>query len=200
MSASAAPYGMIPVLNYGAQYNTQGFETYFILDTYSTSIFMGDVVKLATDGTIQKDTGTSTLTPLGVFMGCSFTDPSLGYFNNQQAWPASTNTGQPTSSPGYPRGKVVTLPTAVFQIQANGPVAIADIGANAAIVQTAGSLTAGQRSRNALNASTIDTTSTLPLRIVGIVESPTNAPGDAFTDVLVVFNQPTMQINVATGV
>lgn len=200
MSAVAAPYGMIPVVNYGAQYNTQGFETYFILDTYGTSIFTGDVVKLATDGTIQKDTGTSTLTPLGVFWGCQFIDPSLGYFNNQQAWPASTNTGQPVNSVGYPRGKVITLPTAVFQIQANGPVAVADIGANAAIVQTAGSLTAGARSRNALNASTINTTSTLPLRIVGFVESPNNAPGDAFTDVLVVFNQPTKQINVATGV
>lgn len=200
MSATANPYGMIAVLNYGAGYNTQGFETYFIIDGYGTSIFKGDVVKLATDGTVQKDVGTTTLTPLGVLEGVSFTDPSLGYFNNQQAWPASTTTGQPTTSQGYPRAKVVSFPQAVYQIQANGPVAIADIGANAAIVQTAGSLTAGAVSRNALNASSINTTPTLPLRIVGIVESPTNAPGDAFTDVLVVFNQPTMQINVATGI
>ena len=28
MSATANPYGMIPVLNYGAGYNTQGFGTY----------------------------------------------------------------------------------------------------------------------------------------------------------------------------
>lgn len=200
MSATASPYGMIPVENYGAMYNTQGFETYFILDGYNTSIFKGDVVKLTTTGTVIKDTGTTTLAPLGVFMGCSFIDPSLGYFNNQQAWPASTTTGQPTSSPGYPMAKVVTYPGAIYQIQANGPVAISDIGANAAIVQTAGSLTAGQVSRNALNASSIDpATGTLPLRIVGILNSPTNAPGDAFTDVLVVFNN-NMQINTAVGI
>ena len=199
MSAVAAPYGMIPVLNYGAGYNTQGFDTYLILDGYTTSIFRGDVVKLGSDGTIQKDTGTSTLTPLGVFWGCAFIDPSLGYFNNQQAWPASTTTGQSLGSIGYPRGKVIDFQNAVFQIQANGPVTWADVGSNAAIVQTAGSLTAGQISRNALNAASINTTDTLPLRIVGILESPTNASGDAFTDVLVRFNN-NMQIDTATGV
>lgn len=200
MSASAAPYGMIPVDNYGAGYNTQGFETYYILDGYTTSIFKGDVVKLTTTGTVIKDTGTTTLAPLGVFMGCSYIDPSLGYFFNTGAWPASTTSGQPLNSVGYPKAKVVTFPGAIYQIQANGPVATSDIGANAAIVQTAGSLTAGQVSRNALDASSINpATGTLPLRIVGILQSPTNAPGDAFTDVLVVFNN-NMQINTAVGI
>lgn len=199
MSATASPYGMIPVLNYGAGYNTQGFDTYMILDGYTTSIYHGDVVKLGSDGTIQKDTGTSTLTPLGVFWGCAFIDPSLGYYNNQAYWPASTTTGQAAYTIGYPRGKVIDFQNAIFQIQANGPVTWADVGANAAIVQTAGSATGGGISRNALNASSINTTDTLPLRIVGLVESPTNASGDAFTDVLVRFNN-NMQIDTATGV
>jgi hypothetical protein len=55
------------------------------------------------------------------------------------------------------------------------------------------------KSRNALNASSLDTTDTLPLRVVGLVESPTNASGDAFTDVLVVFNN-TQQILTKLGV
>lgn len=197
MASSAYPYGMIPVENYGAGYNTQGFETVPILDGYTTSIFFGDVVKLASDGTIQKDTGTSTLTPYGVFLGCEYIDPSLGYLFENQFWPASTTTGY-TTWPKMPKARVLTFPMGVFQIQANGSVALSDVGANAAIVQTAGSSTIG-KSRNALNASTINTTDTLPLRIVGLVDSPTNASGDAYTDVLVVWNGDQQILN-PTGV
>lgn len=198
MSASASPYGMIPVLNQGAQMNSQGFVQVPILDGYTTSIFAGDVVKLAADGTIQKDTGTSTLTPYGIFLGCSYVDTITGFFINGQMWTASTTTGQVAGSVGYPAGYVMTFPWGVFQIQANGPVTLADVGANAAIVQTAGS-TAFGRSKNALNASSINTTNTLPLRIVGLVNSPTNSSGDAFTDCLVVFNN-NQQLFTATGV
>ena len=95
-------------------------------------------------------------------------------------------------------GYVSTFPWGVFQIQADGPVTWADVGKNAAIVQTAGTALFG-RSRNALNASSLNTTDSLPLRVVGLVESPTNASGDAFTDVLVVFNN-NQQIRTATGV
>lgn len=197
MSATANPYGMIPVENYGAQVNSQGFDTIPILDGYTTSIYYGDVVKFASDGTIQKDTGTSTLTPGGVFLGCEYVDPSLGYLFDNNYWPASTTTGY-TTWPKIPRGRVLTFPWAVFQIQANGPVALADVGANAAIVQTAGSSTFG-RSRNALNASSINTTNTLPLRIIGLVDKAGNAWGDAYTDVLVVFNN-NQQLFTATGV
>jgi hypothetical protein len=197
MSSTANPYGMIPVQNQGAQYNSQGFEHVPILDTYATSIFFGDVVKLGSNNTLEKDTGTSTLTPYGVFLGCQFISPTLGYFQPQQFWPGGTNTGY-TTYPNFPMGLVSTFPWGVWQIQADGPVTWANVGANAAIVQTAGSALLG-KSRNALNAASINTTDTLPLRIVGLVESPTNSSGDAFTDVLVVFNQ-TQQILTATGV
>jgi hypothetical protein len=40
MSSTANPYGMIPVENQGAQYNTQGFEQVPILDGYTTSIYL----------------------------------------------------------------------------------------------------------------------------------------------------------------
>lgn len=197
MSATANPYGMIPVLNQGAQYNTQGGEWVPILDGYATSIFFGDVVKLGTNNTLEKDTGTATLTPYGVFMGCKFISPTLGYFQPQQFWPASTTTGY-TTYPLFPMAYVSTFPWGVWQIQADGPVTWADVGKNAAIIQTAGTSLLG-KSRNALNAASLATTSTLPLRVVGLLESPTNASGDAFTDVLVVFNN-TQQIRTATGV
>jgi hypothetical protein len=197
MSATANPYGMIPVQNQGAQYNTQGGEWVPILDGYATSIFFGDVVKLGANNYIEKDTGTDTLTPYGVFMGCKFISPTLGYFQPQQFWPASTTTGY-TTYPNVPMAYVSTFPWGVWQIQADGSVPLTAIGTNAAIVQTAGTALLG-KSRNALSASSIATTDTLPLRIVGFVESPNNAPGDAFTDVLVVFNND-QQIFTSLGV
>lgn len=189
MSATAYPYGMIPVANLGAGYDTEGFETFTILDGYTTSIFFGDVVKLAATGVIQKDTGTSALTPIGVFLGCRYTDPTTGFVYDSQSWPASTTTGQTVYA------KVATNPSQVFRIQANGPVALTDIGSNANIVQTAGTAAIG-KSRNALGA--INTTDGLPLRITGFWAAPDNAPGDAFTEVLVKFTNH--QYTTTTGI
>lgn len=187
MSATAFPFGMVPSENLAAGYNTQGFESFDILDGYATSIFFGDVVKLDTAGVIQKDTGTTTLTPIGVFVGASYVETNMGYFLTTQAWPASTTTGITTGS-GRPMGKVVSDPNAVFIIQADATLTKAAIGANAAIIQTAGTIAAGGKSKNALQASSVATTSTLPLRIIGLWEGANNDWGDAFPIVLVKFN------------
>jgi hypothetical protein len=196
MAATAYPFGMVPVKTLAAGYNTQGFDSFDILDGYTTGIFFGDVVKLATTGVIQKDTGTATLTPMGVFVGCSYVDPSMGFFLNNQFWPASTTTGV-TAGQGRPQGLVVDDPNATFMIQADGSIPLTAMGANAAIVQTAGN-TAFGKSRNALDNTSINTTSTLPLRIVGLAEIPGNAWGDAFTIVLVKFNNH--QLTTLTGI
>jgi len=193
MSASAFPYGMVPVSNYGSGYNTQGFDTWTIFDGYATSIFYGDVVKVAADGTIQKDTGTTSLTPLGIFLGCRYVEVATGYVLDSQCWPASLTTGYTVYA------KVQTFSWSVFQIQGDGPVPMTALMDNAAIVQTAGNTTYPKKSRNALNTSSIATTSSLPLRIVGLVETPNNAWGDAYTDVLVVFNNNQQLLN-STGV
>jgi hypothetical protein len=196
MAATAYPFGMVPVKTLAAGYNTQGFDSFDILDGYTTGIFFGDVVKLATTGVIQKDTGTATLTPMGVFVGCSYVDPSMGFFLNNQFWPASTTTGV-TAGQGRPQALVVDDPNATFMIQADGSIPLTAMGANAAIVQTAGNTSFG-KSRNALDNTSINTTSTLPLRIVGLAEIPGNAWGDAFTIVLVKFNNH--QLTTLTGI
>lgn len=179
MASSAAPYGMVPI-GTTPGYNTQGFETFTIADAYATSIYFGDVVKMAAAGVIQKDTGTTTLTPYGIFLGCRYTDSS-GRVVDAQSWPAGLSTGDTVYA------KVLTDPNAVFLIQADGAAAQTVLGANAAIVQTAGTAAIG-KSRNALDISTVATTSTLPLRIVGFSTAPENAVGDAFTDLHVRFN------------
>lgn len=186
MASSAYPYGMVPVENLAAGYNTQGFETLTIADGYSTAIYFGDVVKKVTGGTIEKDTGTTALTPIGIFVGCRYIN-SIGYAVDSQYWPGITT--------GYTvYAKVVTDPNGVFAIQAStsltdgGSNTGSEVnGLNAAIVQTAGSATFG-KSKNALNGSSCSTTNTLPLRIVGLVEEPNNNWSDTYANVLVKWN------------
>ena len=196
MSSTATPFGMIPVQNLAAGYATQGFETFDILDGYTTAIYNGDVVKMASTGVIEKDTGTTSLTPWGVFVGCSYVEPALKYWLNSGFWPASTTTSV-TTGPGRPMGKVVNDPDAVFMIQSAGSVAQTALGANADIVQTAGTSVYG-RSRNALATTTPDTVNTRPLRIVGLADLPDNAWGDDYTIVLVKFN--IHQLTNTTGI
>lgn len=186
MASSAYPFGMVPTENLAAGYNTQGFETLNIADGYTTAIYFGDVVKKVTGGTIEKDAGTTSLTPIGVFVGCRYIN-SIGYAVDSQYWPGITT--------GYTvYAKVVTDPDAVFAIQADG--ALTDGGSNtgsevnglnAAIVQTAGSATFG-KSKNALDGSSCSTTNTLPLRIVGLIEQPNNEWSDTYANVLVKWN------------
>lgn len=197
MTATAYPFGMIPVLNQSAGYNTQGFESFDILDGYTTSIYFGDVVKMATTGVIQKDTGTTTLTPYGVFLGCSYVSPPTGFWLNSQYWPASTTTSV-TTGQGRPLALVASdWGQGVYMIQGDGPIPQTALGANGDIIQTAGTATFG-KSRNALSSVTLDTSSTRPLRVVGLADIPGNAWNDAFTIVLVKFNGT--QLTNTTGI
>lgn len=191
MATTAAPFGMRPVQNLAARYNTQGFNTYNIASGYAVDIFFGDVVQLVTAGTIEKDTGTTTATPIGIFLGCEYTTPDLNYRVWAQRWIANTVDSNA-------RALVLDDPDAVFQMQADGAVAQTALGANAAIVQGTGSTVFGI-SRNSLDASSVATTATLPLRIVGFYQGPESTPGDAFTDLLVKWNAG-HQLTNTTGV
>ena len=94
MSATAAPFGLRPVGNLGGNYNGS-FRQYPILSTESTAIVFGDVVKLTDAGTtttIQKDTGTTSATPIGIFMGCRYTDISTGQTQFSQVWSGAAHT------------------------------------------------------------------------------------------------------------
>lgn len=186
MPSTAAPYGCIPVKSLGGGARIQR-TPYKIATTYGTSIFFGDVVKLGSDGTLQKDTGTSTATPLGIFLGCQYTDATLGFISRQY-WPASTAA---TDAIGF----VADDPDLVFQVQSASAVAQADLGQNAALVQGSGSTATG---KSAVTIGSLNTTSTLPVRIIGFSESPLNAPGDTYCDVLCIWNTPWLR--VATGV
>jgi hypothetical protein len=194
MSTSATPMGARPCGTVvGSPY--QGKVTHYkIKNAYGTSIFFGDFVKWGDDNpntTIQKDTGTATLTPIGVFLGCAYTDPSTGQFTPNQYFPASTAADDIVAY-------VATDPFVLMQMQSDESLGQDDLGKNCAVVQTAGSTAIGT-SKNAVDGSTANTTNTLPLKVVDFVDGPDSAVGDTYTDVLVMFNVGHQLLNT-TGI
>jgi len=192
MAASAAPYGAKPIGTLSASGSFTGKVQHIkIASGYDTLISWGDFVKLVAAGTIEKDTGTTTATPVGVFMGCSYTDPTTSQPTYAQMWTADVAA---SDAMAY----VLTDPNVLFQMQGDGAITQAMLGSNFAIVVTAGSTTIG-RSKNAVDQSTSATTNTLPLRIVDYVDGPDSAVGDAYTDVIMKFNVGHQYVNT-TGI
>ena len=181
MASTATPSGAEPIGTLSASGSFTGkMRSIAIAASYATNIFYGDFVKLVSSGTVEKDSGTATLTPVGIFVGCSYTDPTSGQYVNSQYWPASNAATDAVAH-------VIDDPNVLFRMQADGSVAQTNLGNNAGVVQTAGSTSIG-RSKNALDQSTLATTNTLPLRVVDFVDGPDSAVGDAFTDVICKFN------------
>jgi len=182
MSSTATPMGAEPIGTLSASGSFTGKVRHLsIASNYGTAIFYGDFVKTVAAGTIEKDTGTTTLTPTGVFMGCSYTDPTTNQPTYSQHYPASTVASDI-------KAYVLDDPNVLMKMQGDDSLAQTAIGNNVAIVQTAGSTSIG-RSKNAVDSSTIAaTTATLPLRIIDFVDGPDSSVGDAYTDVIVKFN------------
>ena len=193
MSATATPMGAEPVGGLSACGSFSGKVRHIkIASGYASNIFYGDFVKLVNTGTIEKDAGTATATPVGIFMGCFYTDPSTSQPTFNQMWPTGTVADDAMAY-------VLDDPDAVFRMQGDGALAQTTLGNNIAIIQTSGSTTIG-RSKNAVNAGTAATTNTLPLRILEFMDGPDSTVGDAYTDVLLTYNFGMHQYRNATGI
>ena len=192
MATSATPMGAEPVgcLSAGGSFSGK-VRHYKIANAYGTAIFYGDFVKLVSTGTVEKDTGTTTMTPIGVFVGVSYTDPNTNQKTFSQYFPASTAADDISAY-------VMDDPNLLMQMQGDATLAQTTLGNNVAVVQTAGSTSIG-RSKNAVDSSTAATTNTLPLRIVEFVDGPDSTVGDSFTDVIVKFNAGHLMDNT-TGI
>lgn len=188
MPSTAAPFGAISLGTLSGGGHEAATTDLPIASGYATSIFSGDFVKMVAGGTVEKDTGTTTATPIGIFVGCEYTDPNTSQLVQSAYWPASTVASDAVA-------KVVIDPNVTFIMEADEALVASDLGNNAAIVQTAGS-TANGRSKNALDASSAATTSTLPLRIVAFYNGTS---GDDYPQVICKFNAGDHQLDQATG-
>lgn len=194
MASTAAPYGLRPVNLIGGQPYAGSTRMFKIANAYGANIFYGQAVASNGNGFIQADTSTTALPAtgvVGVFMGCTYTDPSLKVKVFRQSWPTGTVA---TDAEAY----VVDDPDVVMQVQADGQVAQTALGANIALATFAGSTSTGN-SITPASASSVNTTATLPLRIVGFVDGPDSAVNDAFTDLLVKWNMPSTNGSAIIG-
>ena len=176
----SAPYGLLPVNLIGGQVFAGSTREYNIPYGYATNIFYGDFVGL-TRGEIQRlsvSTGTAG-NQTGIFLGCSYTDPTTKQKRFAQYWPASTLAGDAVAI-------VCDDPDTVFKavVCSSGTTvasgARAMIGQNLACINNTGNTNTGD-SANALLApnDTPATTSTLPVRVLGVVPDTAVSLGTA---------------------
>jgi hypothetical protein len=173
-------YGLRPMGNLSAT-GAQKQYGYIIADNQAGAIFQGDLVTLVGGFLVRYVSGTHA-TAVGVFNGCSYVDPTSGKPTWSNYYPGSVNitTGQIIA-------EVLDDPNQLFIIQADEDVVQADIGQNAAVAYTAGSKVNGV-SGVELDSSSILTTNTLVLKIVGLYNIPNNSLGENFTQVVVKIN------------
>lgn len=182
----SGPYGLVPINLIGGQVFASATRLIPIATNSTTSIFFGDVVKLASTGTLAKDVGTDTATPVGVFLGCSYTDPTYGKAFRQ--YYASTT--DITDIVAY----VQDDPDALFKVAVVsatttiGYVNRTAVGNNAVLVQNAGSTITGN-SKVAIDDGT-GTTNTFPIRIIDVIAETQSSSG-SYTEVVVKWNAPT---------
>ena len=163
MANKDAPFGLRPVGELGSSYNTSGTTENSIASGASGNIFSGDLVKMASTGTILVAAAGDQA--LGVFRGCKYTD-SNGDVIYSAYWPNGTVSSDAVAF-------VVDDPNALFEVQsaATGSVVQTVVGNNADIVYSTGSTQTGI---SAVKISGTTAATSAQLRIVGFSGDPDN--------------------------
>ena len=169
----------------------------------ATPIFNGSVVNLNASGTVvlQPNTGAGAAGTgavfgagvIGVFVGCTFTDPISGNLTFAQSWTGNAA----TDAQAY----VIDDPEVVYQIQSAGQITNLELGENFFLnaVQS-GNASTGNSTTAATVVGSFAVTAAFPFRLIDFVEGPTSTVGDAFTDLLCKFNAGIHSYTNSTGV
>ena len=109
---------------------------YRVLNTNITSIFQGDLVAPTADGTVVRTVANTSATAVGVFNGCFYTDPTTQKPTWKNYLPGSTVASDIVAF-------VIDAPDTVFEVNANGVFAVADIFKNFSINNVTGNTQTG---------------------------------------------------------
>lgn len=172
-----APYGYKPINLIGGQVFSGSTREYPIAYNYGTSIFYGDPVVI-TSGFVNIATVpiNTTNTTVGIFLGCSYTNPATKQRLYSQFYPANTLAGDI-------RAVVCDDPDTVFRmavVTAAGATTIGSmsqlvVGQNAAGSTTTGSAATGNSSLGVVGASA--NTASAGFRILQLVpDTQTSTP------------------------
>ena len=202
-----APYGLKPVNLVGGLPFAGATRQIPIGNAYNTSIFNGDVVQLNSSGNVIITTLQNNASPvngvIGVFLGCSYTNPATKQKVFSQYYPASTAADDILayiSDDPNALYKVVNVTSNVADSTTGGllPAYVSranSFGTNAELVLNTGSTTTGN-SRMGVFINNV--TSSLPFRVVDIVTDSANSSGN-FVEFIVKFNAGYHAYNNATG-
>ena len=158
--------GFLAVKKQGAG-GTDGMVQTFAVDAaHSTLLAAGDAVVITgngdANGVSEVDTGNAATLNTGVITSVDFT----------LAGESLTETGLPAGTAGTV--KVNTDPLQNFEIETDATLVVANVGLNAAINVTTATKSGGLTISNmTLDTATVNTTITLPYRIVALLEGIT---------------------------
>jgi hypothetical protein len=193
MALTAAPYGLRPVRLLNGSPCSGQTNLYRIESGEADVFYFGQPVQYSSGYIVNCSAGDlgTTSTPdefIGVFMGCSYTDPNTGYKIWKQYYPGSVTA---SDIEAY----IADDPNIVYQIQANSTAynALANIGKCYALNGvTAGSAATGNSSIALDTDGTPAAGNTLPFKVVGLPTPPDNinAATGQYTDVLVTISRP----------
>jgi len=185
MANTQSPYGFRHIGFVGGSAPSFSEQPRLIASTNATPIYYGDpVVSLNTGYITQATAGTTQIH--GIFIGCEYISASRGFRWKSPYWPGSDAVGDVTAW-------VINQSDALFQVQSSdgGPVTKASIGNNINFALGTGNTATGV-SGASVDFATINTTSTLPFRIFGLVSDPPTYngadPTTAYNDIVVTFN------------
>ena len=167
----SAPYGLLAQNLIGGQVFAGSTRMYPIQYGYATDIFYGDFVVLSRGSVTRASvsTGTGLNQTTGIFLGCTYTNPITKQKQFAQYWPAGTLAGDC-------QAYVLDDPDAVFKAvvcsatTVVASAAMAMIGTNLSAINNTGSTATGNSANAVLAPTATPVTTTLPLRLVGLVQ------------------------------
>jgi hypothetical protein len=202
-----APYGLKPVNLIGGLPFAGATRQIPIVSNYSTAIYNGDVVQLDSSGnviiTTLQNNSTALAGVIGVFLGCSYTNPTTKQKLFSQYYPggvvASDIMAYVCDDPNA-LFKVVNVASNVADNTSGGllPAYVSranSFGTNAELVLNTGSSITGD---SKMGIFINNVTSSLPFRVVDVVTDSVNSSGNV-VEFIVKFNAGYHAYNNATG-
>lgn len=170
-----AAFGLRPYKMLGAEYNSTGLMTFKIQLTgtagTSSVIYQGTPVIPLANGLVDivGAAAGGTVPLLGAFMGCNYTDLD-GKPRWANKWPGTSSVKSSTEATCV----IAANPDQLFLINCDAAAADSAVHANANFASgTSGDSTTGISSAE-LAVSTVNTTNTLNMRIIGFEDTPGN--------------------------
>jgi hypothetical protein len=140
---------------------------YRIASGNSTAIFQGDLVTPLSSGTITRYVANTSNVVVGVFNGCFYTDPTTQKPTFSNYYPTSTNASDITAF-------VIDGPETVYEVNANGIFAVADLFQNYTVNNVSGNTQTGI-SLVQLDVATSGTAGTYVVQAIDISQDPNNS-------------------------